>query len=71
MPICTKPKHQNLNTVGLNLSVNIRGNELDVVQKVKYRGVYVDDSLDWKEHIKTVSYKASKALYSCHKTEPA
>ena len=34
MLICMKLKHQNLNTSGLNLGLNIRGNELDVVQKL-------------------------------------
>ena len=48
MHICAKPQRQNLNTTGLNLCLNIRGNELDVVQKVKYLIVYVDNRLDWK-----------------------
>ena len=39
MLICTKPKHQKLNTAGDNLCLNIRGKDLDVVKKVKYLGV--------------------------------
>ena len=62
MLICTKPKYQNLNSAGFNRRLNIRGNELDDMQKVKYLGVYVDNSLDWKEHITTVSSMVSKAL---------
>ena len=33
-----------------------------MVQKVKYLGVQVDKSLDWKEQIKVISSKVSKAL---------
>ena len=62
MLVCTKPKHQKLRTAGDNLCLNIRGKDLDVVQKVKYLGVQVDKSLDWKEQIKVISSKVSKAL---------
>ena len=49
MLICTRPKHQILRTAWDNLCLNVRGKDLDVVQKVKYLGVQVDNSLDWKE----------------------
>ena len=62
MLICTKAKHQKLKMAGDNLCLNIRGNGLDAVQKVKYLGVQVDDSLDWKDQIKAMSSKVSKAL---------
>ena len=62
MLICTKPKRQKLKMAGGNLCLNIRGNDLDVMQKVKYLGVQVDDSLDWKDQIKAISSKVSKAL---------
>ena len=62
MLIYTKPKHQTLRTAGDNLCLNVREKELDVEQKVKYLGVEVDNSLDWKEQIKVISAKASKAL---------
>ena len=62
MLICMKPKQQKPNTAGGKLCLNMRGEELDVVKKVKYLGVNVDKSLDWKEHIKAISSKVSKAL---------
>ena len=62
MLIATKPKHQTLNNAAEKLHLKIRGSELDVVNKTKYLGVYVDNGLDWKEHIKTVSTKASRAI---------
>ena len=64
MLICTKPKHQSLRTAGDNLCLNIMGKELDVVQKMKYFRVQVDNSLDWKEQIKLISSKVSKAIGS-------
>ena len=62
MLICTKPKHQNLRTAGDNLCLNIMRKDLHVVQEVKYFGVQVDNSLDWKDHIKVISSKVSKAV---------
>ena len=62
MLMCTKPKHQKLKIAGGNLCLIIRGNDQDVVQKVKYLGVQVDDSLDWKDQIRVISSKLSKAL---------
>ena len=53
---------KNLRWQGGNLCLNIRGNDLDVVQNVKYLGVQVDGSLDWKDQIKATSSKVSKAL---------
>ena len=46
MLICAKIKHQKLETAGGNLCLNIRGKDFDVVQKARYLGVQVDDSLD-------------------------
>ena len=36
--------------------------ELEVVQKTKYLGVQIDCSLDWKEQIKAVPTKVSRAI---------
>ena len=62
MLICTKPMHQNLKIALDNLCLNVRGNDLDVVQKVKYLAVQVDSSLDWEDQIKAISSKVSKVL---------
>ena len=62
MLICPKPKHERLWTARDNLSLNIRGKDLDVVQKVKYLGIQVDNSLEWKKQIKVISCKELKAL---------
>ena len=44
------------------LDLKIRDNELERIQKTKYLGVQIDNSLIWKKHIKTVSTKVSKAI---------
>ena len=62
MLIATKPKHQTLNNAAEKLNLKIRGSELDVVKKTKHLDVKVDNSLDWKEHIKAVSTKVSRAI---------
>ena len=62
MLIATKPKHRTLNNAAEKLNLEIRGRELDVVKKTKYLGIQVDNSLDWKEHIKAVSSKVSRAI---------
>ena len=62
MLICTKPKPQKLRTAGDNLCLNIKGIDLELVQKVNYLRVQVDNSIDWKEQIKVTFSKVSKAL---------
>ena len=42
--------------------MKIRDNDLTLVEKTKYLGVQVGNSLDWKEHIKSVSTKVSRAV---------
>ena len=62
MLISTKPKHKVLGDRSESLKLKIRDSELEVVQKTKYLGVQIDNSLDWKEQIKTVSSKVSRAI---------
>ena len=62
MLITTRQKRNVLKSINQNLELNIRDNELDVVQKTKYLGVQIDFSLDWKEQIKAVSAKVSRAI---------
>ena len=62
MLISTKQKHNILKRQKEVLELNIRNNKLDVVQKTKYLGVQIDSSLDWREQIKVVCTKISRAL---------
>ena len=62
MLISTKQKHKILKNRDEDLKLKIRKKELEVIQKTKYLGVTIDNSLNWKEHIKTVSTKVSKAI---------
>ena len=62
MLISTKQKHNSLKSRNEALELKIRDNELEVVQKTKYLGVQIDCSLDWKEQVKAVSTKVSRAI---------
>ena len=62
MLVCTKQKHATLKSRNEDLKLKIRENELPVVEKTKYLGVQIDCSLDWKEQIKAVSAKVSRAV---------
>ena len=62
MLISTKQKHNILKGQNEDLQLKIRDNELEVVKKTKYLGLQIDCSLNWKEQIKAVSAKVSRAL---------
>ena len=62
MLISTKQKHNILKGPNEDLKLKIRDNELEVVKKTKYLGLPIDCSLDWKEQIKAVSAKVSRAV---------
>ena len=62
MLVSTKQKHNILKSCNEDLNFKIRDNELEIIQKTKYLGVQIDNSLNWKEHIKTVSAKVSRAI---------
>ena len=62
MLISTKQKHNILESKNEALVLNIHNNKLIVVQNTKYLGVQIDSSLDWREQIKVVSTKVSRAV---------
>ena len=62
MLISSKQKHSSLKGQNKHLKLKIRDSELDVIKKTKYLGLQIDCSLDWKEQIKTLSAKVSRAV---------
>ena len=44
------------------MQLNIDGDELALVQSIRYLEVYIDSFLDRKEHIKSVSNNVTRAL---------
>ena len=64
MLVSTTQKHNILKSRNDDLDLKIRDNELEIIQKTKYLGVQIDNCLNWKEHIKTVSTKVSRAIGS-------
>ena len=51
-----------LDNAANKLQLKILDSDMDVVTKTKYLGFHVDNSLDWKEHIKAVSLKVSRTI---------
>ena len=62
MLVATKQKHNILNSRNDDMDLKIRDTDLEIIQKTKYLGVQIDNSLNWKEHIKTVSTEVSRAI---------
>ena len=62
MLISTKQKHKILKDHNKDLLVKIRGTEIEVFLNAKYLGIHVDNSQEWKEHIKVMSSKVSRAV---------
>ena len=62
MLVSTKAKRKALDTSNQNLQVKINGTELEVVSKIRYLGVLLDNSLDWKDQVRAVSLKVSRGL---------
>ena len=58
----TKQKHAALKHQADKLNLHIRSNALETVQSTKYLGVHIDDSFNWKIHIKEISEKISRSL---------
>ena len=63
MLISSKQKCKILKNKNEFLELRIQGAEPEVVQSTKYLGVQVDNSLDWREHTKTISSKVSRAIW--------
>ena len=62
MLISNKQRYKIIKDSNEGLQLHINGDELALVQSSRYLGVYVDTSLNWKEHIKSVSEKVLRAL---------
>ena len=62
MLICSKSKHRSIKISGKTFVPTIRDKSLDIVGTTKYLGVQIDQNLDWKEHIKYVASKVSRAI---------
>ena len=62
MLVSTKVKRKVLDKSSQHLQVKINETELEVVSKIKYLGVFLDNSLDWKDQVQAVSLKVSRGL---------
>ena len=57
MLVSTKVNRKALDKSNQDLKVKVNGTELEVVSKIKYLGVFLDNSLDWKDHLRAFSLK--------------
>ena len=62
MLVSTKVKGEALDKSSQHLQVQLNGTELEVVSKIKYLGVLLDNSLDWRDQVQAVSLKVSTGL---------
>ena len=60
--IATQQKHKSLAYSDIRFDPKIREKEIEIRSKAKYLGVQIDDNLNWKEHIRAVSAKVSRAV---------
>ena len=63
MLVSTKQRHNILKSRKEALDLKIRDNELEIIQKTKYLGARINNSISWKEiEIETLSTKVSRAI---------
>ena len=62
MVISTKQKLAVLKSRTEQLNLHIHDKDHDGVQSIKYLGVHINNTLDWKKHTQEVSKKTSRSL---------
>ena len=50
-----------------NMTLEVLGSSIPLVQDVKYLGVYLDKGLYWTKHCKEITAKATKIYFACSK----
>ena len=55
-----KTRNRNIDTCTIN--VQIGQHKIKQVKFTKFLGIIIDDCLNWKEHVKDISCKISKAI---------
>ena len=53
--------HKNL-ALSTNFQINLNGNKIDRVENTKFLGVFIDEKLNWKNHISYIASKISRNL---------
>ena len=67
MLMCSKSKQRALIDSNEKLDIKVKDENLEIVEKIKYLGVQIDQNLEWKEYIKCLikSWKSYK-FYKIH-----
>ena len=68
--VASKQKQKSLLNSDEKLTLEIRGRDIEAAPHMKYLGIYIDDTPNWKKQIRLISTKVSRALgilnYSKH-----
>ena len=68
--VASSQKQKHFLESGEKLALEIRGRDIEATPHIKYLGIYVDHTLDWKKQIQLITMKVSRALgilnYSKH-----
>ena len=48
----------------------LNGNEIEQIKRAKFLDVYIDERLNWDEHIKQVASKVAKSVEILRKLKP-
>lgn len=62
MIISTKHEHVSLKHLNDQLNLSIHQNLLEAFENKKYRGDYIEKSLDWKQYIHEISKTISRSF---------
>ena len=68
--IASNQKHKHFRESGEKLALKIRGRDIEATPHIKYLGVYIDDTLNWKKQIQLISNKISRALRVLNYSKP-
>ena len=60
--ISTRHRQTAMKEEAVTLALDICNAPVEVAENIKYLGVYIDKSLDWKKHIQEISKKVSRSL---------
>ena len=60
--ISTEHRQAVMKEEAVTLALDICNAPVEVAENIKYIGVYIDKSLDWKKHIQGISKKVSRSL---------
>jgi len=59
------------NSPPIDLDISYTNNLISKVHDTKFLGIYVDNTLSWKYHVKRITHKLSAACYELKSVKPS